>query len=121
MFAFAIAVVSRCAVSALCPTDADLKAALYAQVDQDIADYIADEQRRNPKEYVVAHPVPIRSIRDVHCGSPTPSEPQSIHCSFTFKTGNSVTFETAKLTQRDSEWVILDELTVTRSTDKAKH
>lgn len=33
MFAFAMAAVSRCAVSTLCPTDGELKAALYARID----------------------------------------------------------------------------------------
>lgn len=120
MVAFAMVVVSRCAASTLCPTDGELKAALYARVDQEIADYAANERRKNPDLSVLAHPIPIRSVRNVHCGSPAASEPQSINCSFTAQAGNTVTFETAKLTKRNGEWVILDALTVTRRTAKAK-
>lgn len=86
----------------------------------EIAGYVAAEQRKNPNMSVLAHPIPIRSIRNVHCGSATPSEPQAINCSFTMEVGNSVTFETAKLAQRDSQWVIIDALTVSRQTAKAR-
>ena len=107
MIAFVLAGVSRCAVASLCPSDDDLKAAIYNRTNEAIPAIARDSEADNPGEVVLIHPTIIKAIRDVHCGGPLPEKPVTISCSFTVTYPSAVFYEIAELTRNESRWTIV--------------
>src|SRR4051794_4762226 len=93
--------ISRCAVASLCPSDGDLKAAVYERTNAVIPAIANELHARNPEMVISIHAMAASAIQDVHCGEASSETAGTVTCNFTVKYRRFVHFETAKLTRRD--------------------
>lgn len=107
-----LANISRCATSALCPSDAELKAAVGAH-DANFAQAVADQAAAGG-EIVLVHSQRILGISSAICGEELTEQPQTITCSFTVRYWRDKAYQVAKLVKRADGWEIADSLGVTR-------
>src|SRR5438093_13599042 len=106
MIAVFMAQVGRCAVAALCPTDDDLKAALYEHASEATQALANEYYAQNPQDILFFHPTVIRDIRDVHCGEPSSERQMTINCSLTVIYPSAVYYEVVKLTHGNGKWTM---------------
>ena len=109
-----LAGVSRCAVATLCPSNADLAAAVYHRGEEDAEAHLAAARAKDPGDYVLAHAVPVRRIADVHCGDAEPGAVATVTCSFTARVGTFTLYKVAQLERRADGWTVVKELSVRR-------
>jgi hypothetical protein len=114
VIAFVLAGISRCAVAPLCPSDDELKAAIWDRTNAIIPEITRQSEADNPGQVVHIHPTVIKSIRDVHCGAPEPDKPATIACSFTVTYPSSVSYQIAVLSRNDGRWAIVAAHAVSR-------
>ena len=107
MIAFVMAQVSRCAVASLCPSDDDLKTAIYNRTNAAIPAIARESEADNPGDVVLIHPTIIKGIQNVHCGEATAEKPATISCSFTVTYPSAVYYEIAELTRSNGQWTII--------------
>ncbi|MBS0505387.1 MAG: hypothetical protein JSS55_16650 [Proteobacteria bacterium] len=107
-----LAIVSRCALPTLCPSDADLVAAIRAR-DAAVAAALSD-QAAAKGEIVLTHTQRIRRISDVVCGDRLPGEAETIMCKFTIRYWSQDAYQVAKLVKRDEDWQVTEALGVNR-------
>lgn len=111
-----LAGISRCASPDLCPTDAELSAALRLEAEKMAAAFALAEHGGH---WVSVHPLPIRGLRDVHCGEALYDDPHGMNCSFTVRYPRSTAFAIARLAREGGRWVIADYHEVRRARGKA--
>jgi hypothetical protein len=109
-----MAAISRCAVAALCPSNADLASAIYDRGEEATVAWMIAEQARDPSVYPLAHAVLVRRIGDVHCSAAEPGAAASVTCSFTALVGRRTLYEVAQLEHREDKWVIVKDMFVER-------
>jgi hypothetical protein len=114
MFGVVMAQVSRCAIASMCPTDQDLKEAIYDRTAEAAAKWTNAYRAEHPDEIVWADPLVIGKISNVHCGDKSLDEPGTVNCSYSVMRASNIVYVVAKMTLRDGRWTILDELAVTR-------
>lgn len=119
MLAAAVAVqVSRCALLSLCPTNEDIRAALYditwkAASAQAAASQVASRVK-HPDDIVLVDLKKIGRVDDVHCGDKSARDAMSVTCSFTVSLSNQVTYQIAEMARREGRWTIVGSLSVVR-------
>lgn len=107
-----LASVTRCAVPALCPTDAELVRAVGGS-DAEGAQALAD-QAAESGDLVLVHAERIRRVSDTVCGEALPGDGLTITCKFTVKYSSRNAYQVAKLVKRDDGWELVKALVVTR-------
>lgn len=108
-----LASISRCALSAFCPTDAEIISAVRAW-DTAQAQATSDDAAAEG-QVVILHPRPIRRVSDVICGAPAPGEAPTIVCRFTVHYAGHDAYQIARLVRRDEAWEVAETLVVTRN------
>jgi len=104
---------SRCALPALCPTDAELIAAI---AERNNLDAVALELALGDQDPGSDHMVwreRVLGVDQVHCGA-LPNRPQELNCSFTVRYHDKIVFQVAKLSHDEGRWTIENALSVTR-------
>ncbi|MEZ5656474.1 MAG: hypothetical protein R3E04_11450 [Sphingobium sp.] len=111
---FVLASVTRCVSAQLCPTDAEILAAVRSR-DGDAVYAISDqEQRDHPGQLIFVHTERIKRIKDVICGDELPGDVPTITCKFTVRYWSRNAYHVARMQRIDGEWRIDDALAVTR-------
>jgi len=109
-----MAQVSRCAVASLCPTDEQIRDAIYLDIGQEAHAWADAQRAANPKDSIIADVIAIRQVANVHCGERIADEPSAVNCSFTYLQGHHIIYEVAKLTWDGRVWTVLGKMTVSR-------
>lgn len=109
---FMLASVTRCAVSSLCPTDAEIMRAVGGS-DSARAEAVADEAAQRG-ELVLTHAERIRRVSDTICGDALPGDGLTITCKFTVRYWSRDAYQVAKLAKRGDGWELTEALVVTR-------
>jgi hypothetical protein len=103
------AISDRCANPALCPSDADLIAALH-----DLENRMLIELTSGPDIVLDVHFPKILGVKDVYCGKADPSRQGAINCKFTIRHPGMDEYDVAVLTKANGRWTIDERLNVNR-------
>lgn len=99
----------RCASADLCPTDADVAAAVAQRnADENAAVAVALAEDGGH----AYGPPPLRGIRRVRCGDVSPLAPRSVNCSYELRYGRRRVHEIATLLHDGGRWRIVERLSV---------
>jgi hypothetical protein len=109
-----LANISRCAVSTLCPTDADLIAAVRSRDGAFVQAVSEQAASESPGDVVLVHSERIHRIADVLCGEELPDETPTITCKFTVRYWSRDAYQVAKLRRKNDKWEIAEALMVMR-------
>lgn len=110
-----LASISRCVSADLCPTDAEIMAAVIERDEQSISAALRRLEEEQPGSINIAHAEPIRVVEDVLCGDALSGDLPTMTCRFTVRYPSKDTYQVARFVKRDAGWKIDEALMVTRN------
>lgn len=108
----ALAGAVHCAAPTLCPSDAQILAALRTR-DAAVADSITAEAATKD-DFAIYAAQPVRRVADVFCGRAFADDPPKVACKFTAHYRSGQAYTVAHLVRRDGRWTITEAMVVMR-------
>lgn len=104
-----LATLLTCASPSICPSAAELKAALVQRRAEEVATALAAKGVSDPGGIFSEHPYPITGWSNMLCGEPGKEEPHALRCRVTVHYGTKRQRVTADLVRDEKGWAVIDD------------